>query len=200
MPRAACRSAAGVRGRAAAYTKGRWADAKYHYRMGPTVAIWLTPESSTATREDLEVIARRLDPQARRASTFNVTSTDIIGGATQAGEPRPFGMALGTAGLDEADVWTAESLLGFRPDRAVHAFACVNASVDHRILGELALFLARHFNGLVDFGGTLGHVATPTGKLLTIAYADSTIAETFHVADAPFLQWWLRQSDFHMVK
>jgi hypothetical protein len=90
--------------------------------------------------------------------------------------------------------------LAFKPDRAVHAFAYVNAAVDHRILGELALFLAREFMGVVDFGGNLGQITMPLGKLLAIQYAESTLGESFHVADAQFLEWWLLHDNFHMVK
>lgn len=168
--------------------------------MGPTVAIWLTPDSKSATIEELLLIAHRLDFQARSADEFQVRSTAAIGGEVRTDKPRPFGLALGAAGLADTEIRVAELLLGFEPDHAVHAFAYVNAPIDHRILGELALFLAREFTGIVDFGGTLGQITMPLGKLLSIRYAESTLGESFHVADAEFLEWWLRHDNFHMVK
>ena len=180
--------------------QGRWADAKYDYLMGPTVAIWLTPDSKRPAVEDLLLIAHQLDFQARSANEFHVASTAAIGGEVRSDNPRPFGLALGSAGLDDSELRAAELLLGFKPGAAVHAFAYVNAAVDHRILGALALFLAREFTGIVDFGGTLGRITMPVGKLLSIPYSESTLGESFHVGDTQFLEWWLRHDSFHMVK
>ena len=149
------------------------------YRLamgGPTVAILLPPDADGLTTNDLLKIARRLDAEASIAHTFHVTSTDAICGATRTDEPRPFGLAPGGAGLHDSGLRATETLLGFRPAAAVEAFAYANRTVDHRILGELALFLAREFRGVVDFGGTLGDVSTPRGELLAIPYDESTTA------------------------
>ena len=168
--------------------------------MGPTVAIWLSPQLNPPTTHDLLSIAHKLDARAHSEKHFYVTSSVGIGGQARAEEPRPFGLALGFAGLDRSEVQAAEAVLGFEPAHAVHAFAYANASIDHRILGELAVFLAHHFGGVIDFGGLLGPVTSPVGRLLTIPYSGSTLGECFNIADAEFLQWWLQQDDFHMVK
>jgi hypothetical protein len=168
--------------------------------MGPTVAIWPKPQSNAPVIEDLVQIAHRLDSQARSADNFHITNTAVIGGTTRVNEPRPFGLALGPPGLDESELRTTETLLGFTPPRTVDAFAYANAEIDHRILGELALFLARQFDGLVDFGGTLGSIHAAHGTLYAIPYEGSTLAETFHVGNTEFLEWWLQQAEFHMVK
>ena len=158
------------------------------------------PGSKTPTVDDLLRIAHRFDAEAQSAARFGVASTAAIGGSTRVEEPRPFGLLLGDAGLDDSDLRTVERLIGFTPRNAVGAFAYMNAPVDHRLLGELALFLARELDGLVDFGGTLGPIAASPGTLLAIPYEASTLDETFHVSDAKFLEWWLEQRDFHMVK
>jgi Family of unknown function (DUF6368) len=167
--------------------------------VGPTVAIWLTPRSGKPA-PDLLRIARRLDPGAESATDFQVASTVRIGGATCLVEPRPIGLAHGDAGRDDFDLRTAAALVGFHPERAVHAFAYCNDAVDHRVLGELALFLARELGGLIDFGASLGEIHAPQGTLFTITYGASTLNEVFHVSDARFLEWWLTQRDFRMVK
>lgn len=172
----------------------------YDYNVGPTVAIWPTPQSITSTPEDLLLVARQLDPSATAANDFRLADTALIPAKTRTGEPRPFGVALGEVGLDDAELATAADLLGFKPTVAVHAFAYANQQVDHRILGELALFLARKFRGLVDFGGNLGALMPPRGILVAIPYEASTRQETFHVADVDFLEWWLQQAGFHMIK
>jgi hypothetical protein len=103
--------------------------------MGPTVAIWLRPESNEPTADDLTDRAT-----ARRTSnihdSFHVRNTEAIGGATQADESQSFGLALGAIGLDELELRAVKRLLGFRPEQTVHAFAFANATVDHRILVE----------------------------------------------------------------
>lgn len=173
---------------------------RYHSVMGPTVAIWPKPQSNAPVIEDLVQIAHRLDSQARSADNFHITNTAAIGGTTRVKEPRPFGLTLGPPGLDESELRTSERVVGFKPPGAVHAFAYANAAIDHRILGELALFLARQIDGLVDFGGTLGPIHAARGTLYAIPYEGSTPAETFHVGNTEFLEWWLQQPEFHMVK
>jgi hypothetical protein len=112
----------------------------------------------------------------------------VIGGATYLDEPRPFGLALGDVVLDGLELRCAEVALNFCVGHVVHVFAYANADVDHRILGELALFLARELEGYVDFGGSLGVASAGRGKLLAIPYADSAVGETFHVSDAEFIE------------
>ena len=168
--------------------------------MGPTVAIWPTPQSPVPSPEDLIRIANLLDPEAADANDFHVASTIAIGGAVRADEPRPFGLALGAVGSDDPDLARAAHLFGFTPTVAVHALAYANQQVDHRVLGELELFLARELRGLVDFGGSLGSLIPPQGKLVAIPYAGSSGDEAFHIGDAAFLEWWLQQPGFHMIK
>lgn len=139
-------------------------------------------------------------PDAVVLDSFRVATTRVIGGTFSSTSPRHFGAAIGDVGLDDDDIGSVEAAVGFVPAESVHAFAYVNDPIDHRILGEIALFFAREFAGLIDFGGTLRCPPAPRGTLIGIPYKTSTLAEVFHVGDATFLEWWLRHPDFHMVK
>jgi hypothetical protein len=168
--------------------------------MGPTVAIWLRD----VAREPIDLlgIARAVDPECSSAVDFHIQDMTILGGKTKAlSDPRPFGMNIGTTGFFENELASVIAAVGFVPTVAIHAFAYANRETDHRILGELGLYLARRFDGLVDFGGSLGSVTAAVGTLYTIPYVDSDEpVATFHVGDAEFLESWLKQPSFHMVK
>lgn len=168
--------------------------------MGPSVAIWLCAHSGASLEESAARAAILLDEEATSLDTLHVWSTVAIGGETTLREPRPFGLAPGDVGLDDPDLAAVETRIHIRPTSALHAFAYGNQRSDHLVLGEIALFLARTVDGLVDFGGSLGAIAAPRGRLIAIPYAGSSLGERFHIGDADFLAWWLHSEDFHLVK
>lgn len=140
--------------------------------MGPTVAIW--PRAAVPpTAADLLVLASEYDPHALR-------------------------LFLGGVGLDGFELAAVVAALGFQPSTTVHAFAYGNAPADHRLLAELALAVARRYDGLVDFGGSLGdNVTARRGWLVSLPYEWSG---TFHIGDADFLDAWMEDPRFHMVE
>ena len=174
--------------------------------MGPNVAIWLKAPDCPPSQDELLEIARRLDPGAVSSVEFGICDTEPHGGSTRsAEEPRPFGMNLGGTGFSAEELQPAASALGFFPSAALHAFAYANAAVDHRMLAELALYLARRFDGVIDFGGSLGDVPATRGMLLEVPYrVDERIAAeksaTYHLGDVEFLESWLRAPGFHMLR
>jgi hypothetical protein len=168
--------------------------------MGPTVAIWLRPEANPPRPEELVQIARLLDRSAESSGQFRVRSTHGIGGRVSINDARPFAFKIGEAGFETEELESITPVLCFTPTCEIQISAFMNSEVDHRILGELAVFLARRVGGVVDFGGHLGHVSAPVGKLLEIPYMAGSIPAAFHVSDVAFLQWWLTQPAFHMIK
>ncbi|MFG3228822.1 DUF6368 family protein [Kitasatospora sp. NPDC048194] len=90
---------------------------------------------------------------------------------------------------------------------------------NHRLLGHLALAMARRLGALVDFDGVLGHpvprnetrdaadlararalVASLPGKVAEVSYDTGGTGRWFrHVGDVEFLAAWLRHPDFHLV-
>lgn len=170
--------------------------------MGPTVAIWLPRERSALTAEDLLAIARLLDASATSSLEVNIRSTAPIDGSTESPDGQQFGFNIGDPGFDDRQLEQVATAFGFMPSSAIHVFAYVNSPADHRMLAELACFFARQFDGIVDFGGNLGPVTVRSGKLVAISYLDSHgwTPAAFHVSDAKFLEEWLRDRDFHMIK
>jgi hypothetical protein len=170
--------------------------------MGPTVAIWLAQEHHPPTVADLLEVAHLLDAAAESSTVFTVRTTAPIGGTTQDSNGRPFGINVGDTGFVQAseELLSIEKALGYVPTSAIHVFAFANAKIDHRILAELAIYFARRFGGLIDFGGTLGEICVATGKLFSIPYSAGSLPPAFHVGDSRFLEQWLSDPCFHMVK
>jgi hypothetical protein len=168
--------------------------------MGPIVAILLRSDSNAPTPAELLELARTLDERARTSIEVSVRDTRSIGGAVHLRDGRPFGFTVGDAGLDEEERNAIRQGFGFSPVSALHVFACVNSAVDHLILGELGVFFAKRYGGIVDFGGNLGDVGAHAGKLIEIPYEANGSVATFHVADAGFLEEWLTNAAFHLIK
>lgn len=170
--------------------------------MGPTVAIWLPREQDALASTQLLPIARLLDSSAETTIDLTVRSTEAIGGRSQDESGRAFGFNLGDTGFEqeEEERRSIEEALGYVPSSAIHIFAFSNSPIDHRMLAEIALYFARTFGGLIDFGGNLGEVRRHAGQLFSIPYCAGSTPQAFHVGDIEFLENWLADPRFHMVK
>lgn len=171
---------------------------------GPTVAIWPAPGRALPTAADVFAVSRLLDRSAASPGEIGIRSTLPIGGATTVEAGRPFGFWIGQTGFvyEPRELRSIDQALGFAPSGEVQVVAYGNSAVDHRMLAELAIYFAQTCDGFIDYGGYLGaDVRQIAGKLFTIPYcAGSSPEEAFHVSDAAFLQQWLRDDDFHMIK
>ncbi len=170
--------------------------------MGPTVGI-LIREPASAMQDFLEAIAHALDPDAGKGQDIRVTSTRSIGGVTDSEAGRPFNMSCIDIGSEheEAELKAIEAAFGFRPEAEIQVCAFCNRDVDHRMLGEIASHIARKLDALVDFGGHLGVSGSGRGRLAEIAYViDPTTTGLYQVGDPAFMQAWLDDPAFHMVK
>lgn len=81
---------------------------------------------------------------------------------------------------------------------------CANCSgsVSAMILAKLALVLLNEFGGYIDFTGKLDiQSLTYPGELLKLPYLGSD-GELYysHLGDKVFLEYWMRQNDFYMIK
>jgi Family of unknown function (DUF6368) len=168
--------------------------------MGPTVAIWLKSER-TPSAEQLLSIAQSLDASAQSSTDINIRSTEPIGSSTVTpAYGSPFGFDFDDLGFTDDELKAVSAAFGFTPSSAIDIFAYANSPIDHRILAELALFFTRQFDGIVDFGGNLGSVSVRSGKLVSIPYTSVSGPSAFHVSDAEFLEAWLCDPGFHMIK
>lgn len=168
----------------------------------------------------------------REGRDFWVGDTRPIGGRYTGGG-RPF--LLSVSGPEEefgedAERYSAEIGLafGFRPVQDIGFVAMCNGTEDHRVLGEMCLWLARRFGGVVGFGGALlprlpsalaerwvrGQLSWDDVRPLherMVEGMPGRLAEcltgveprntwAIHTADAEFMASWLEHPSFHMVK
>lgn len=106
------------------------------------------------------------------------------------------------------------------PVRGLILAAACSGSVNHLLLGHLALSLARRLDALIDFDGVLGYsiprdetrvaaglsrarqlVAALPGRVAEVPYLTASGKGWFrHVGDAEFLAAWLQHPGFRLVK
>lgn len=143
---------------------------------------------------------------------------------------RPFGVAIYSADRerDADDLLILAKEFGFLAHQEAGFYAMSKSPDDHRILGELLLHFARLWGGIVNFSGALLPPLPATfekswlwreanwsavepffsqmiqgmrGKVVSIEYQTSqTRSWAYHVADAEFMESWLRHPNFHMIK
>lgn len=197
---------------------------------GPAATVLLPQTLSAAGRAALgECVHAVSDHGLDKPPTlddFCVCDTRPISGG-YVGECRPFAVQVGLqpeweprqlAGVAEA--------FGFAPADELVVVAFCNRGADHRILGELCVWLAERFGGLIHFGAALWP-PVPREANIDALDADWRQVEPFfrrmveglpgrvvglrsepqpglewvaHVADAAFLRAWLEHPQFHMVK
>lgn len=86
------------------------------------------------------------------------------------------------------------------PVQGVVLAAGSSGPANHRMLGHLALALARRLDALIDFEGVLDVPELP-GLLAQVAYGTGDGGCGLrHVGDAEFLDAWLRQPGLRLIK
>lgn len=203
--------------------------------MGPSASIVLAREPTDIDRAAVEDLIHRLGelaPSGNDGPDVFISTTEPIAG-NYSGEGRPFWLnwVVGEeySGEDEDHpTWRAEvqERFGLTPIARLTVSAGLNRPEDHRVLGDLALHLARHFAALIDFHGALipstirshfdrlqerswpefaeairSYFSAMPGRILDIEYRTANDRRwAFHVADHDFMAAWLRHDDFHMIK
>ncbi|MEV1143373.1 DUF6368 family protein [Micromonospora sp. NPDC049799] len=187
---------------------------------GPSLGLWLT-EPLTLTQltgtavpwlrtfcRPVEVDADAVDFWVRDAGPLHLGPVDLDGVPLRLWiEREPW--------ADGDDL----AVLPQPPRQELGLYAGCNDILDHRVLGALALALARRLDALVDFDGLLatgGPSTTATleetagearavlgalpGRLWEVTYDMATGHRwAYHVGDAEFLAAWLRHPRFHLV-
>ncbi len=77
-----------------------------------------------------------------------------------------------------------------------------NQQKDHHLLAEICLRFAKKFDGFIDFDGELQINSTKIfGKLFSVQYVAASGKECmYHVGNVEFLEWWIKQPEFRMIK
>ncbi len=120
-------------------------------------------------------------------------------------QERPFIVIIGPEYEEEIDDYIdngLHSLIGWTPKDIVGFAAMCNQHIDHHLLAEICLRFARKLDGLIDFDGELQINSTNTpGELLSVQYVAASGKECiYHVGNVEFLDWWIKQPEFRMIK
>jgi hypothetical protein len=92
------------------------------------------------------------------------------------------------------------SALGYESISSVGLAAMCSGAEDHRILAEMALWLAERLSGYVDMNGKLPFPSNLPGKIFALPYDTINRQAQYQVIDAIALRFWLSCPDFRMVK
>jgi hypothetical protein len=151
----------------------------------------VNPES--VLREFVELIGC-----APGSTDFNVHDTHGIGGIYR-GEDRPF--VLYSERRDPAEDEQIVQKTGWVPAPEFGLAAMCNQDDDHRILAEMALWLARRLSGHINVGGTLDLPAHLAPHAFSVTYETGSAWESqYMVLDPLALAGWLEFPHFRMVK
>jgi hypothetical protein len=153
------------------------------------------PTASVVVRESLPA-----DQRARIVDFISSKATRVEGDSFWVAS-RPFLWSTGEEYPGQLSEEDLSGLIGWQPkDQVIFAAMC-NDEVDHRVLAELCIDVGYLLDGVVDFGGWLGDDITPKiGQIWTSPYASVSGPAFSHLGTPEFLEWWLEQPAFRMVK
>lgn len=171
---------------------------------GPTSSILLENIPSELMWGKIEDIVQKISDKVD-GSAFWVIDTGLINGKVSTTEGRPFTIKrhpIDTLYYSEEEILMLKDYVGFNPVFGLVVSAMCNREIDHKILGELTLYLAEEFNGLINFGG---HLITQTdkmqGKMWEIPYETSGgMMAVYSIANVDFMRAWLNNKNFRMIK
>ena len=173
---------------------------------GPTSSVLFDIIPSEITWREIENVIQKISGKVN-GSDFWVINTESINGTVSIVEGRPFGIEKHKIDSDyyeytEEEVLMIRDYVGFNPVFDLGIYAMCNREIDHKILGELTLYLAEKFNGLIDFGGHLiNQPNTMKGKTWEIPYETvGGMTAVYNVADVDFMKDWLKDRNFRMIK
>ncbi len=170
---------------------------------GPTVSVIL---ERTLNDQDIEFLRDMVDSISAevKCKDFWVNDTSKINGSFKVNpndkkELRPFAWETGFLSDEDYKDLKVEFSEQFKFDLRdqVILIAMCNSDVDHMILGELALEVARNFKGAIDMGARLEYLTSDRFILNSNCLAQT---EFSHILSPSHLRKWLHHPDFRMVK
>ena len=201
--------------------------------MGPGSSIIL---KDALKGTQLDLINNTLDSisDSRKDEDFWVSSTKPIGGNVES-DGRPFiithdKITLDNSVYDKGELRQIYKSIGYKPKYSVSLGAMCNDDVDHKVLGEITLYLARKFGGHINFEGAIfsfkylpkyrssdwyffkanwssiepyfkKFIKDMPGNIYTIKYKTASEKKwAYHICDVEFLEFWLNCPEFHMIK
>ena len=127
--------------------------------MGPGCSIFLRYAPTAA---QLNLINSTIDAisSSRNGDDFWVNTTKPINGTIDMKDGAPFIVTftdekIEDYNFDEKELKQIKSSIGYRPTYSISFGAICNSDKDHRILGELSLYIAKTLAGHINFGGAI---------------------------------------------
>jgi hypothetical protein len=133
--------------------------------------------------------------ERHESGLFWVSTTRTIGGNYE-DEPRPFVCEFEPFCHELAEVEAIAAGFGFWPAHALGVGAMCKQPEDHRLLGEVAAWLAEQLGGVVYAGGPLELPERMPGRVIGLPCGESVV----HVLDGPAMRGWLACPAFRMIK
>lgn len=197
---------------------------------GPAASVLLpkplTGSSDSALRKLIAAVSDESPGGSSDLEDFWVCDTGPAGGG-YAGAGRPFAVFTGLQpDRVPEEIAQVAGTFGFMPVDEIVVVAFCNSDDDHRILGELCLWLVEQFGGVVNFDGALWPSLPPESEI-DILHCDWRQVEphfrrmvegmpgrvasvwyelqdgrqwVIHVGDTDFMRAWLEHPRFRMVK
>jgi len=173
---------------------------------GPTSAVLLGSIPSETELAEIQNIIEKLSTRIEGTDFWVVTTIPINGTADISSliEARPFILELEELTADgfytASKLSQIESFSHTRPVFCLTLSAMCSHQVDHRILGDLTLYLANKLNGIIYFDGKLdsAKIAGYQGRTRAIDTEEAEAA--YSICDTEFMKWWLCSPNFKMIK
>ncbi len=173
---------------------------------GPTSSVLLKSIPSDLALGEMKNVIQKISSKVI-GNDFWVDDTKPIRGTQSLLEGKPFRIDefkidRYSSNYTQQEIDLIEVHLAFNPKYALEIYAMCNQFIDHRILGELTLYLAEYFQGAIDFGGCILSKTTDfKGRIYEIPYETSEGNSSFYnVCDIEFMKEWLKHESFRMIK
>ncbi|BDS10953.1 DUF6368 family protein [Aureispira anguillae] len=195
---------------------------------GPTSSILLKAIPTKLVWNEINSIVNNISKKVEGSSFWVKSTYPINGKIITTNENRPFYIESNEINTDYSvnEISQISDLLNIKPRYCLHIGAMCSKTIDHQILGELTLFIADKFDGIIDFGGALSpyhllpnHLSKEDvnwseikpyfetmakdikGKIYSINYKTSLDKDwVFHICDVDFMRSWLKNKHFYMIK
>jgi hypothetical protein len=169
--------------------------------MGPICGVLLAHPFGPAEQALMDELVRLTGDNRYDERFFGASDTTSIGG-TYRGEPLSFEWAAEEFEMEDRDPAAFQASFGWLPVLDLQLASACNGMQEHRVLGEMARWLASRTGGFVDLSGDPGRLPSDLdGQVVMIPYRTwgDELAHCYYL-DEVAMRSWLACLDFGMVK
>lgn len=170
--------------------------------MGPSCGMWIPAGTLAKAGRVIEAMIQEIGQPdfVQSVEDFYATDTRPIGGELY-GLPVPLFCAWEAFERDEDGERQVETAFGFRPEPGSYAIGSHAKSDNaHRMVAEVAAYLAEELGGVIDFCYPLKEAAELTGRKMELRYEAIGGSALRTVLDAKAMRAWSRHPRCWMVR